>query len=88
MKFGSEFLPKMSQNAVGMTMRDSSEALLKKLEADFIYPEFYHEYGEFVGMEFTMGQFFLDNVHYDRTDQILCSVDGSLNVALVPHVFR
>ena len=71
-----------------MTLRDKSAALTKELETDIIYPEFYHEYGEFDSMEVTMGQFFLDNVHYDRTDQILCTVDGSLNVALVPHVFR
>ena len=68
MAFDSGFLPKMSQNAVGMTMRDKSQALRKKLEADIIYPEFYHEYGEFEHLEFTMGQFFLDNVHYDRSD--------------------
>ena len=68
MSFGQSFLPKMSQNAVGMTMRDSSASMKKILEPDIIYPEFYHEYGEFVNMEVTMGQFFLDNVHYDRTD--------------------
>ncbi len=64
MTFGSEFLGKMTSNAVGMTMRDSNTNLLKKLEKDIIYPEFYHEYGEFDSFEFTMGQFFLDNVHY------------------------
>jgi len=68
MSFGSQFLPQMSQKAVGMTMRDKSAAMTKLLETDIIYPEFYHEYGEFMGMEVTMGQFFLDNVHYDRTD--------------------
>ena len=88
MSFGSEFLPKMSQNAVGMTMRDTTKGFRQKLEEDIIYPEFYHEYGEFVSMEFTMSQFYLDNVDYERTDQIMCSIDGSLNIALVPHVYR
>ena len=66
MAFDSQFLPAMSQNAVGMTMRDRSTNLTEKLSADIIYPEFYHEYGEFEHMEFTMGQFFMDNAHYDR----------------------
>ena len=88
MKFHSEFLDKMSENAVGMTMRDSSTGLADVLSGDFLYPEFYHEYGEFDSLEFTMGQFWQDNAHYDRKDQILCAVDGSAKVALVPPVYR
>ena len=84
----NEFLSKMSSNAVGMTMRDTTTSLAQSIEQDIVYPEFYHEYGEFDSLEFTMGQFFLDNAHYDRTDQIMCAVDGSLKVALVPHVYR
>ena len=68
MEFGTEFLRKMSADAVGMTMRTQDEEILKRIEKDIIYPEFYHEYGEFMHMEMTMGQFFADNVHYDRTD--------------------
>lgn len=68
MKFGSEFLAKMTDNAVGMTMRDSSTGIAEVLKNDFIYPEFYHEYGEFDSMEVTMGQFWQDNAHYERTD--------------------
>lgn len=68
MNFADEFLGKMSSNAVGMTMRDQNSSLRKELESDIIFPEFYHEYGEFDHLEFTMGQFFLDNVHYERTD--------------------
>ena len=45
----------MSQNAVGMTLRDQGISLQKLLETDIIYPEFYHEYGEFDSLEFTMG---------------------------------
>ena len=87
MKF-TEFLGKMASNAVGMTMRDSTTSLMHQLESDIVAPEFYHEYGEFENLEVTMGQFFLDNAHYDRTDQILCAVDGSVKVALVPPVYR
>ena len=88
MNFKDEFLRKMSTNAVGMTLRDKNQDLRKILEQDIIYPEFYHEYGEFDHLEFTMGQMFVDNAHYERTDQILCAIDGNLNIALVPHIYR
>ena len=88
MSFASGFLKSMSKNAVGMTLRETSNELQRRLESDIIYPEFYHEYGEFEGLEFTMGQFFMDNAHYDRKDQIMCSIDGTVNYALVPHVYR
>lgn len=68
MGFSNEFLPQMSKNPVGMSMRDNSDALRKAIEDDIVYPEFYHEYGEFLGLELTMGQIFMDNTHYDRTD--------------------
>ena len=55
MKFNEAFLPNMSKNAVGMTMRDKSSSLRKDLETDIVYPEFYHEFGEFDSLEFTMG---------------------------------
>ena len=78
----------MTSNAVGMTMRDSSTGMKDLISDDLIYPEFYHHYGEFDSLEVTMGQFWLDNAHYERTDQILCTVDGSVRVALVPPVYR
>ena len=55
MGFAPEFLSKMTENAVGMTMRESGTLFEQKLKSDIIYPEFYHEYGEFDSMEFTMG---------------------------------
>lgn len=68
MRLVKDFLPQMSQNAVGMTMRDSSETLRRDIEKDIIYPEFYHDYATFDHLEVTMGQFFLDVAHYERTD--------------------
>lgn len=35
-----------------------------------------------------MGQFFSDNAHYDHYDQFVCALDGTLEVKLVPHVYR
>lgn len=36
----------------------------------------------------TQGQFFVDNAHYERTDQFLCAVDGTAYIRLVPHINR
>ena len=55
MNFVDEFLPNMSKNAVGMTMRDTTTTLQRDIESDIIYPEFYHGYAEFDHLEFTMG---------------------------------
>ena len=55
MGFSSEFLSEMTHNAVGMTMRTKEAEIEKLLAKDIIYPEFYHEYGEFDHMEVTMG---------------------------------
>lgn len=71
-----------------MTMRDTSDALSRRIERDIIYPEFYHNFAEFDHLEMTMGQFFLDGAHYERTDQILCAVDGLVDLRLVPPIYR
>ena len=89
MKYASDFLPKMSAQALGMTMRHSGKDFENKIRSDITYPEYYHEFGEFDRLEFTQGQHYVDIAHYDRTDQILCAVDGDhIQVALVPHVYR
>ena len=36
-----------------MTARTKSECVAAELEKELVYPEFYHEYGEFEGIEFT-----------------------------------
>jgi hypothetical protein len=78
----------MSKKPVGMTMRHSGSELESRIRTDIIFPKYYHEYGEFDRLEMTQGQFFVDNAHYERTDQILCAVDGEISIAMVPHVYR
>ena len=81
-------MSKMSENATGMTARHMDEEMTEILSKDIIYPTFYHDYGEFRGIQLTMGQFFSDNAHYDRYDQFVCALDGTLELLLVPHVYR
>lgn len=51
-------------------------------------PEFYHHIGSFLKFQLTMGQVFIENTHYERDDQIMCMIDGSAHIKLVPHVNR
>ena len=39
-------------------------------------------------MQFTQGQYFVDNAHYERFDQFLCVVDGTAMIRMVPHINR
>ena len=51
-------------------------------------PEFYHEVAELEGIELIQGTKFIGKPHYDRKEQIMCLVDGKVDIALVPHVNR
>ena len=62
------FLKTGSLHPTGTTAREMSDAITSALQDDIIYPEFYHEYGEFENLELTMGQIFSDNAHYDHWD--------------------
>ena len=84
----SEYLEKMSKQAVGMTLRDSSGSLNAILNEDITFPEFYNDMANYMGMQLTQGQFFVDNAHYEHADQFLCVVDGSAMIRLVPHINR
>ena len=50
-----EFLSRMSAQATGMTARSKSEHGTNLIERDIVYPKFYHEFGEFEGIELTQG---------------------------------
>lgn len=55
MTYSKTFLPFMSTKAVGVTLRDSSAKLNELLLEDIVFPEFYHDIGSFIGMQFTQG---------------------------------
>ena len=88
MKFTKDFLPLMSEQPVGMTLRDSSALVTQKISEDILFPEFYHEFSELDHVELMMGQFFVEKTHYSKTDQFVCMVEGQASVRLVPHINR
>ena len=51
-------------------------------------PEFYHEVSELEDIELIQGAKFIGKPHYDRKEQIMCAVDGKLDIIFVPHVNR
>ena len=58
----------MSKKAVGMTLRDSSGSLNSILNEDITFPELYNDMANYMGMQLTQGQFFVDNAHYEHAD--------------------
>jgi len=51
-------------------------------------PEFYHEVSELEDIELIQGMKFVGKPHYQRKEQMLCAIDGKLEIIFVPHVFR
>jgi hypothetical protein len=48
--------------------------------------EFYHEFAELEGTELIQGSYFMDRPHYEKKEQIVCSVEGKAFIEMVPHV--
>ena len=88
MTYSSEFLTEMSENPVGVVLRDMSADISKQLEQDIKKPEFYDGIAQLEGIQITQGQFFIDKAQYSRFDQFLCMVDGEATLRLVPHINR
>lgn len=61
---------------------------LQSILNDIKVPSFYHDIAELEGVELIQGTFATDRPHYEKKEQIICAVDGSLQFQLVPHVNR
>jgi hypothetical protein len=62
--------------------------LQTKILKEILMPEFYHEVAELEGIELIQGTKFIGSPHYDRKEQVMCVVDGKVDIVLVPHVNR
>ena len=60
----------------------------QKVLKEILMPEFYHEVAELEGIELIQGSKFVGKPHYERKEQIMCVVDGKVDIVLVPHVNR
>jgi hypothetical protein len=73
-----------------VVMRDDNriEGIMGHVLKSITLPEFYTEWSPVVGVQVVQGSFFIDKPHYMRYEQIMCAVEGKMNVALIPHVNR
>jgi hypothetical protein len=55
MKYTSEFLTEMSENPVGVVLRDMSGDVSRQLEQDIKKPEFYDNIAQLEGIQITQG---------------------------------
>ena len=67
---------------------EKNSNITDKLRSEIIYPEFYDVIADVRSIDFYQGAHFVTKPHYDRQEQIMCAVDGSLSVMLVPHIYR
>lgn len=54
-------------------------------------PEFYEVINDVAEIEIVQGgaiELLNEKPHYDRKEQIFCTIDGSVKILLIPHVFR
>ena len=84
----SEFLNTLNEGYAEASIKDSSEKVWKKLRENIQIPEFYQNLTDPIGYTLYQGSHFVERPHYERDEQILCTVQGSARLALVAHVHR
>ena len=83
-----DFLKKQSGDEVQVTLRDSQDYITKLLQRDIIQPSFYAEFSDLEHVQLFQGQNFVNPPGYKRQEQVLCTLDGYLQVKLIPHIYR
>lgn len=61
---------------------------LKKLMDDITMPDFYKDISELEGIDFMQGSYMIEKPHYEKREQLMCLVDGRMDIKLVPHFNR
>ena len=91
MSYG-DFISKLQNESYSGTyvLKDDRKdtGLQTKILKEILMPEFYHEVAELEGIELIQGTKFIGSPHYDRKEQVMCVVDGKVDIVLVPHVNR
>lgn len=71
-----------------MTIRDSSDYITDLLLEDITEPSFYADFADLDKLVLYQGQTFVNPPGYINQEQVLCSLDGYLQVKLIPHIYR
>jgi len=83
-----EFLDVQKVYPQKSNVKDDSDELKEKLLKDIVVPSFYQDVAQMENLVLYQGAHFLDKPHYEKQEQIMCAIDGTLSVVLVPHVNR
>lgn len=69
-------------------MRDESQEILASLVEEIEVPSFWSEINDMSGLVVIQGQTYYNAPKYERNEQFLCSIDGYIQVKLIPHIYR
>ena len=51
-------------------------------------PSFFRDINKFEAIEILQGRNFVKIGHYNDREQVLCSIEGTVQIKLIPHVYR
>lgn len=51
-------------------------------------PEFYANFAKLETIELIQGAQIREKPHYETSEQFMCLIDGTMDIILIPHVFR
>lgn len=84
-----DFITKMSKDdSADYNLKEGGDIIMKILKQDVENPNFIAAFNRFKQIELMQGLQFVMRPHYQKDEQMLCSIDGVLQVKLIPHVFR
>jgi len=55
---------------------------------DIIIPDFYKDISELEGFELIQGTYLIEKPHYEKREQLICMIDGEMEIRMVPHFNR
>ena len=87
-QFLQTFINEQFSGSVVMKDGNRENGLAAKLIGDMVLPPYYFDVAELEGFEIMQGSHLMDKPHYEKKEQLLCAIDGFVDVALVPHIYR
>ena len=71
-----------------MKTEQLDHSILVKVLQDMELPSFYTDIADLEAFEFMQGSHFIDKPHYKKKEQIICLVDGHMDIITVPYMYR
>ena len=87
-QFLSTLVNEQTLGSVVLKEGNTQTGIVGKLIGDIIMPEFYTDIAELEGFELIQGSHFVDKPHYEKKEQLICVIDGQVDVITVPYIYR